>query len=92
MTRDKLTVALQFLKENKQDYQHIQISTQNPSMYPEDAIVQSISEIDPFAHNIPQEEPSAVNKNSAREPSSTVDLPIPQENLFTLLRAANWQN
>ena len=30
---------------------------------------------------------SAVNEELAREPSSTVDLPIPQKNLLTLVRA-----
>ena len=57
-------------------------------MYSEDGIVQSIPQIDPSSHNIPQEEVSAVNNESARELSSTVDLPIPQKNLLTLLRAA----
>ena len=57
-------------------------------MYPEDGIVQSVPQIDPAAHNIPQEETSAVNQESARELSSTVDLPITEENLLALLRAA----
>ena len=86
--RENLIAAFQFLKENNKDYRHIQISTQNASMYPEDIIVQSVSQIDPSTHNIPQEEASTVNEESAREPSSTVDLPIPQENLLTLLRPA----
>ena len=87
MRRDKLIAALQFLKENNQDYQHIQIFTQNASMYPKDAIVQSVPKINSSADSIPQEEACAVNEELAREPLSTVDLPIPQENLLTLLRA-----
>ena len=65
----------------------MQISTQNVSMCPEDGIVKSVPQTDSSAHNI-QEEASAVNEESGREPSSTVDLPIPQENLLNLLRAA----
>ena len=80
MRRDKLIAALQFLKENNEDYRHTQISTHNSSMYPEDGIVQSVPQIYSSAHNIPQEEVSAINEELAREPSSTVDLPIPQEN------------
>ena len=57
-------------------------------MYPEDAIGRSVPQIWPSTHNIPQEKASAVNQESTREPSSTVDLPIPQENLLTLLTAA----
>ena len=56
-------------------------------MYSEDGILQSVPQIDPFAHNIPQEEVSAVNKDSARKPLSMVNLPIPEENLLTLLKA-----
>ena len=88
MRRDKLITVLQFLKENNEDYRHIQISTQNALMYPEDGSVSSVPQIDPSARNIPQEEASAVNEESAREPSSTVDLPTPKEILLTLLRAA----
>ena len=55
-------------------------------MYSEDEIVQSVFQIDSSVHNIPQEETSVVNE-LVREPSSTVDLSIPQENLLTLLRA-----
>ena len=85
---DKLIAALQFLKENNENYRHIQISTQNTSMYVEIGIVQFALQIDSSAHNIPQEEASAVNEESTGEPSYTVDLPIPQENLLTMLRAA----
>ena len=83
-----MIAALQFLNENNEDYRHIQISTQNLSIYPEDGFVQSIPKIKPSGHNIPQEKASVVNQESAREPSSTVDLPIPQDSLLTLLRAA----
>ena len=57
-------------------------------MHPHNGIVQSVPQIYPSAHNIPQEEASAVNEESARELSSTVDLPVPHETLLTLLRAA----
>ena len=69
--RNKLNVAPQFLKENNKDYRRIQISTQNVSIYPEDGIVQSVPQIDTSTHNIPQDETSAVNQESAREPSFT---------------------
>ena len=88
LRRDKLIITLQFLKENNKDYRHIQISTQNSLMYSEYGIVQSVPQMDSSAHNISQEEAAAVSEESAREPSSTVDLSIPQENLLTLLRAA----
>ena len=46
--RDKLIGALQCHNENNEDYRHIQISTQNASMYPQDAIVPSVPLIDPL--------------------------------------------
>ena len=63
-------------------------------MHPDDGTVQSVSQIDPSAHNIPQEEASAVNEESATVDSTvnsnvgTVDLPIPQKNLLALLNPA----
>ena len=42
-------------QENNEDYRHILISTQNASIYPQDAIVQSVPRIDRSAHNIPQD-------------------------------------
>ena len=53
--RDKLITVLQFRKENNEDYRYIQISTKNASIYPEDAIIQFVTQIDSSAHNTPQE-------------------------------------
>ena len=77
----KFIATLQFLNKTTKIIHTERIN------YSRDAIVQSVPQIDSSAHNIPQEEASAVNEESTREPSSTVDLPIPQEYLFTLLKA-----
>ena len=85
VTIDKLIASLQFLKEKiiaTFRYPHkIHQCTRRMQLY------NSSPKIDSSAH-IPQDEVSAVNEESAREPLSAVGLPLPQENLLTFLRAA----
>jgi hypothetical protein len=86
--RNKIIAALQFLKENNEDYLHIEISAANASQYPIEGILQDAPQVDPVLHNIRKEAVSAVNEESAREAVSTVDMPGPGQNLLDLLRTA----
>ena len=73
--RDFLIEALEWLKLNHPDYQHISISHANADLYPTDDIFQALPELDPTSLKMPREAPSAANEESVFEDASTVQSP-----------------
>ncbi|XP_070182372.1 uncharacterized protein [Littorina saxatilis] len=88
--RQKLINALKYLKDNNAYYKNIVISQENADQYPDDDILQDLPQLDPRDFNIPEEGPTAENEESAREQSSTVEIPLGQlsvvENMWRTLQ------
>ena len=48
-------LTLKYLKDNNEDYSHIEISAENALAYPENGILQDVPQVDPDEYNIPAE-------------------------------------
>jgi hypothetical protein len=68
--RKSLLEALAYLKDNNEDYRHINISQENALYYPEDDIFQNLAQIDPESLRIPNEDVTAANPESVEEGES----------------------
>ena len=86
--REKIMTALHWLKENSPYYTDVTISRENAKEYPRHDILQTIPQADPATYNIPEEEPSACNEESAAEAVSTVDLPPRHKDAMEMFREA----
>jgi hypothetical protein len=73
--RHHIMEALVYLKEKNEHYRDIETSLENVNEYPVDGIVQDIPSLNPDELGIPPEQPTALNDESAREETSTVDCP-----------------
>ena len=95
--RDKIVVALQYLKLNNPYYKDIIISEGNLNAYEisEDGILQNMKQVDPVSYRIPDEGPTASGPAESEEAeeihgetSTTVDLPPQYRDAMDLFRNA----
>ena len=80
--RQSLINALLYLKANNEDYRHINISHERALLYPVDDIFEDLPQIDPAAMQIPEDEITAVNPESAVQDASMLTLPRGAETIM----------
>jgi hypothetical protein len=90
--RQHIMEALVYLKEKSEHYQDIEISLENVNVYPVDGIVQDIPSLNPDELGIPPKQPTAVNEESAREETSTVDCPSAVNTILKAIQLALGEN
>jgi hypothetical protein len=86
--RQHIMEALVYLKEKNEHYRDIKISLENVNAYPVDGIVQDIPSLNPDKLGIPPMQPTAVNNESAREETSTVDCPTAGNTILDAIQLA----
>jgi hypothetical protein len=80
--------ALHYMKINNEHYRDVQLSEENASHYPEDGIMDHLPTLDPNRLGIPAEQPSDVNKDSARVEASTADAQMVANTLLDSIQLA----
>jgi hypothetical protein len=65
---------------------------ENVNAYPVDGIVQDIPSLNPDELGIPPEQPTAVNEESAREETSTVDCPTAVNTILDAIQLSLREN
>jgi hypothetical protein len=84
--------ALVYLKEKNEHYRDIEICLENVNAYPVDGFVQDIPSLNPDQLGIPPEQPTAVNEESAREETSTLDCPTAVNTILDAIQLALREN
>ena len=84
--RSKIMTALQWLKVNNTYWRDVVISEDNAREYPDNGILQTLTQADPDVYKIPGERPSADNEESAAEAASTIDLPPRHQDAIDMFR------